>query len=790
VLRDTILKHSEQTRSTSQAKFRAQFLRAPNGGLSVAAVAAVLAVAVAGVYCWFLTAPFIFDDEYSIEQNESIRSLWPLIGAPDHPGPLNPAPQLPTAARPLVNLTFALNYHLFGLNAAWFHAVNVLIHFLSTMLVWALLHRMLRLPYFAGRYEISADWLALAIAILWALHPLQTESVIYATQRTELMFAFFYLATLYCSLRYWFALPLPFREGLGEGSSQPHRQRATWLMLAVFACLAGMASKEVMVSAPLMVLLFERTFIAGSLANALRKSWPLYLGLFATWILLFSLVLGGSRSESAGFNLNVPAYAWWLTQAKALLIYLKLVFLPWPLLIHYQLPYFYSFLEAWPYVVPVLLLAVAILVLLWRNHPLGYLGTWVFAILSPTLVIPIITEIVAERRMYLPLLAFVVLAVLAGHRLIEQIIVRRDDTPDSSRIPYASRAVAFVPTIALATLFGLLSAIRLGAYQDEVRLWRDVVQFFPEDKVAHFNMGSALMRRNDKTMLLSAIDSFQAGLALDPNDLDVLNNLGLTLLRLNRYQESISVLQRAAKLHPKSAAAHLNLGLAFSRAGRREDAINQLRLGLAITPNHADALAQLGLDLILTGRNQEAIQVLNRAVDLRPDSVEIHDQLGSALAHTGKISLAIEQFRKAQQLDNNDLNAHYNLALLLADSGDADGATSHFEQALRIKPDFAETHNTYADFLRKRGRIPQAIERYQAAIQANPAFLQAYINLAQTLAQAGRSAEAFTIGEQAIRAARSANQEAAAVQLEAWLNHLRTELGRPADPTPASTSNP
>src|SRR4029079_14674738 len=139
--------------------------------------------------------------------------------------------------------------------------VNIVLHFLCAFVLWGVVRRTLRLPYFRHRFETTAGWLALAVALLWALHPLQTEPVIYATQRTELMMAFFYLATLYCSLRYWALLLLPLGEGRGEGES---RQRVLWLLVAIVACLCGMASKEAMVSAPLTVLLFERTFIAGS----------------------------------------------------------------------------------------------------------------------------------------------------------------------------------------------------------------------------------------------------------------------------------------------------------------------------------------------------------------------------------------------------------------------------------------------------------------------------------------------------------------------------------------------
>src|SRR3954447_16764681 len=236
------------------------------GGPPGWAVAVILAFLIGAVYGPSINVPFVFDDRDTIMGNDSILKLWPLIGR-DEPGPLNPQPEFPTSGRPVINLSFALNYYFGGFSPVGYHAVNIVIHFLSAMLVWAILTRTLRLPYFGERFEQSAGWLALAIAMLWALHPLQTEAVVYVTQRTELMMALFYLATLYCSLRYWSQFSRPVRQGTGGNAlvKKPILQfRIIWLILAVLACAAGMASKEVMVSAPVMVLLFERTFIVGS----------------------------------------------------------------------------------------------------------------------------------------------------------------------------------------------------------------------------------------------------------------------------------------------------------------------------------------------------------------------------------------------------------------------------------------------------------------------------------------------------------------------------------------------
>ena len=319
------------------------------------------------------------------------------------------------------------------------------------------------------------------------MHPLVTETVVYVTQRTELMVAFFYLATLYCSLRYWTVLPLlpeeghqsilplPLGEGRGEGAlanQYYHRNRTTWLLLAVLGCLAGMASKEVMVSAPLMVLLFERTFVAGSLKTALRRSWPLYAGISVTWILLLVICLGAPHGDSAGFGLGVDAYVWWLTQAKVFWMYMKLAIWPSPLLIHYQLPYLTTLADAWMYVVPLLIVGIIVLILLWRNRPIGFLGAWVFAILAPTFAVPIVLEMAAERRMYLPLVALVVPVVVGGY-LVVQWLQKRWTSARSLFFGFNfARLASTSLVILLALTFGLVSAKRLAAYSDEMTLWR------------------------------------------------------------------------------------------------------------------------------------------------------------------------------------------------------------------------------------------------------------------------------------------------------------------------------
>ena len=250
---------------------------------------------------------------------------------------MNPAKDLPTSGRPLVNLSLALNYQIGRLNPVGYHVFNLIVHVMSALLLMAIVRRTLCLDYFGGTFERASGWLAFIAALLWVLHPLQTETVVYVTQRTELMVGFFYLATLYASLRYW--------------AANSPAGRKTWLTLATLACFCWHGLQGSNGHGAVIVLLFERTFVAGSFRQAIQKSWPLYVGLFLSWGLLFYLNHTAPRSESAGFDLGIPAYAWWFTQSKVLLLYLKLVVWPWPLAIHYEMPYLTTVGAAWPWLV-------------------------------------------------------------------------------------------------------------------------------------------------------------------------------------------------------------------------------------------------------------------------------------------------------------------------------------------------------------------------------------------------------------------------------------------------------
>jgi tetratricopeptide (TPR) repeat protein len=636
-------------------------------------------------------APFIFDDPPSIENNPSITRLWPLVGDESARGPLNPPKDLPTSGRPLVNLTFALNYHFGGLNPVGYHLFNIAIHFLAAILVGLIVRRMLRLNFFEDRFNSVSGPLAFLSALLWSLHPLNTETVVYVTQRTELMVGLFYLATVYASLRYW--------------ATARATGRKAWLMLGALACLAGMASKEVMVTAPVIVLLMERTFFTGSFRQALRRSWPLYGGLAVGWILLLALNFGHPRAGSAGFGLSMSPIVYWFTQAKVLWMYLKLVVWPWPLLIHYQMPYLETFGQAWPWLAATGALVIGTVALLWRRYAAGFVGTWVLLILSPTLIVPIITEVAAERRMYLPLAALLPLAVAGSYWLAlqswKQFSSASVRSKDPARSAMGSRGAIYAASVAalsVAVVWSFVDEHRLAAFHDPIMFWQDTIDHEPDDFVAH-------------------------------------NNLGAELMRAARPQEAIEPLHQALRLNPKHFESRINLGTALMRVGRLSEAIGEYQQVLQHYPNSVPGLCDLGIVLGKAGKMQEAMDQLRAAAKIDPHNSAVSYNLGLLLARTRRLPEAIEQFRTALVADPNYFEANVNLGAALATVGQPQEAVGHFQKALEIKPDDCG----------------------------------AYFNLALAYDAMDRTSDALAAATKSLELAREQNQPAIIQRVEPWL---------------------
>jgi protein O-mannosyl-transferase len=582
--------------------------------------------------------PFILDDRRAVVENEQIRRLWPLSN------PLSPPAETPVARRPIVNVTFALNYAMGGLDVRGYHVGNLALHLLSSLVLFGLVRRTLTLASLSVRFGAHATPLALICALAWLLHPLQTEVINYVSQRTTAALGLFYLLTLYCSIR-------------------AYERRGYWPTAAVLACAAGMASKESMVTAPVMVLLLDRVLLFRSFADAIRRRRSLYLGLFSTWVLLAILMAGGGRT-TVGFNTGVDIWTYLLNQPPILLHYLRLVVWPRALVVDYGMTPPVDVLDVlWPSMAILALLIGALMAM--RRWPVaGFLCLAFFILLAPTSsIVPIASEVGAERRMYLPLAAIVILAVCLVYRGGCILLSRRtvDEAAPGWR---GSRAASWIPLTAVAILCAALTAgtyLRNREYHSELTLANTTVERRPHGR-GYFALGYALFEAGRRD---EALDYFRRSSEDFPRARFA---LGTELIADGHLDAGIEQLRMYAEALPFEAAvgsARYLIATTLLEQRQYAEALGELDLLLRIEPRNARAHAMLGEVLLLShSRPDDAARHLQVAAALSPADARIHNLLGNALAVQRRYQEARVQFRAAVELDPGHQAARASLARL------------------------------------------------------------------------------------------------------------------------------
>jgi len=632
---------------------------------------------------------FVFDDLPSIVDNATIRHLGNL-GAVLNP----PGGGFTVSGRPVLNLSLAVNYAISGYDVWSYHALNLLIHLLAGLTLFGVIRRTLdRMrgtgfqPVLGNEHglEAHAAFLAFAVALLWTVHPLQTESVTYIIQRGESLMGLFYLLTLYGFIRYADESEGGRRQAeggkaKGDGGSRFPLSAFRFSLLSVTACFLGMATKEVMVSAPLIVLLYDRTFVSGSFRAAWGARRRYYLALAGTWLVLAALVAGSaSRGGTAGFGSAISWSTYGITQFRAVAHYLRLALWPDPLVFYYGMVVGGPPADLAIGMVVVLGLAAATVCLLFwparREEPgvggedagarpagrdgakraLGFAGACFFAILAPSSsVVPVATETMAEHRMYLAL-APVLLVMVGGIFLAAAALLK----PASGR---AAR-LALVCCLVAAVGFVFMTAARNRDYRTRLGLWTVTAAALPDNEFAQYNLGVYLVKAGDRA---GGIAHYREAVRLRPDYIEAHTNLGLTLSDSGRWQEAIAEFAEALEINPAYPKAHFDLAVTLGREHRLPEAIAEYEETLRLQPGYPEADLDAGDALADAGRVPEAIAHYEKAMRLEPDNADIHNNLGIVLVRAGRVPEAVAQFRRALQLRPDHAAARKNLAALLA----------------------------------------------------------------------------------------------------------------------------
>jgi len=616
-------------------------------------------------------AGYIWDDNFHVTQNPTLRDLhglwriWSEVAA---------TPQY----YPLVHTSFWLEYRLWGLNPLGYHLVNVLLHAFVAILLWRVLVRL----------QIPGAWLAAAI---FAVHPVEVESVAWITERKNVLSAVFYFAAALTYLRFAALRAV-------ENPSRP-----CWylyiasLLLFVFALL----SKTVTCSLPgalLLIFWWKNNRLRWRDVVPLLPFFTIgfVLGLFTAWIEKYHV-------QAQGEAWSLTFVERFLIAGRALWFYASKLF--WPAKLTFIYPRWNIDVNAgWQWLFP--LATVVVIVLLWwtrRWLGRGPLVALLFfaGTLLPALgfvdVFPFRYSFVADHFQYLASVGLIVL-VAAG----------------LMRLPRA------VPAI-LLVLLAVLTWRQVGIYRDLETLWRDTLEKNPVSWMAQNNFAAVLMQNG---RLDEAITHLQKALEIDPDNVETHNNLGYVLLQMGRAEESLAHFQRALEIEPnRVASVHYNLGHALLQKGRADEAVSHLEKALKIDPTYLPARGDLGNALLQIGRVEESFAHLQRALEIDPDYIAAHFNLANTLLQMGRVDEAVLHLQKVLTTNPNDPDAQKNMAWVLATWPEArirDGAKA-IELAERANQ-LAKGQDpiitlTLAAAYAEGGRFPDAIRTAEAALQ-------------------------------------------------------------------------
>jgi Flp pilus assembly protein TadD len=563
----------------------------------------------------------IFDDVSAIIDNKSIQHLCPLFGSPGEYGPLKPQPRTPVTARPLVSLTFAINYYFSEMDPAGYRVTHIIAHALVAIILWAIVSATLRQPSFQGRFDQNSQMLGLVAAMIWMLHPTHTETVVYLTQRTELQMGLFYALTVLCSIRFW--------ESTRWGA------RLSWCAAAVASSVCGMLSKEMMASVPAMVFFYEWTFIGGSLWCQLKRSWPLYLGLVLSWVPLILIYARGDGTPGAGFNNTISAHDFWLTQANSFFTYWRLTLFPWPLSLQYHVAIRSSFAEAWLGVMGLGLYLSVCAFCVWRRTSLGYMLLWFFAVLSPTLILPLPHEEISERRLYVTLMAVIPFFVIGGWEAVQWLaekvaLLRRSgntiatETIEAATIEAAQKPVTGGTLIGASLMTGVaiayfvICAVTLPRLQYRSEVWKHVLKHQPYNTFALCAQGIEDCNHGNCS---EGLEKIRAAYDTDPGYEFFSRTLTEMLDNQREYKQLLVVCKQMDERFPSQAKWAYALAVALEKNEMYAEAMAKYRETIDLSPS--DWTAHSALATLLAENNQlaEAIKHFEIATELHPDYV-------------------------------------------------------------------------------------------------------------------------------------------------------------------------
>ncbi len=628
-------------------------------------------------------AGFIWDDDDYVTDNK-------LLSAPDGLSRIWFSTDSPSQYFPLTYTVFRIEHSLWGLNPAGYHWVNILLHAINALLVWLLLKRL----------SVPGAWLA---AALFALHPVQVESVAWITELKSVLSLFFILLTLLA----W----IEFVE------DQPQRSWRFYFGALFFYALA-LFSKTTACTLPaaLLLILWLKTKPIDwrRLAQVVPfLAMGLGMGLLTMWWERFHQGTQG-KLFSMGWleRILVASRAVWFYAGK----------LVWPVNLTFSYPR-WTINPANPSAYGWLVMGIGLCAAIYFTR--RFFGRSVevatlfyVATLSPLLGFVMVYtfrySFVADHYQYVASVGPIAL-VAAG-------------------ITIAFKTKPFLKLAccgALLLTLGILTWRQCGMYADLETLWRTTIARNPDSYVAHENLGVTLL---EKGQIDEAITQFQKAMKIQSDGSEVHNDLGIALIRNGRMDDGMAQFRKALEIEPNNIKTHINLGNALVAQGKFNEAIEWYQKAIEINPAAAGAHYNLGIALGEKGQMDEAMTHYQKAIQLNPDYAEAHYNLGVVFGLRGRLAESAGQYRKAIELKPDNADAHGNLANVLAAQGRLEEAIPEYRRTLELMPNSAQAHFRFGQALQTLHNFAAAKAEYQKVLELDPKHLSAHLSLAWLLA--------------------------------------------------------
>jgi tetratricopeptide (TPR) repeat protein len=631
--------------------------------------------------------------------------------------------------RPVSNFSIAINNMLNNYNVKWYHIFNVAVHINASIILFFLIKVTLSLPPNREKYKHYAS-IAFFTATLWLVHPLATQSVTYIIQRMNSMATMFYLLSvlLYALARQKQQKPYVSASRLSVPS---------WLFLgSVLSALLAIGSKEIAVTLPIIIFIYEWYFFQGLSREWIIKKIPWAVVALLSLFVWFFVFLGENPIASIMHSCDNREFTTaqrLMTQLRVIVHYLGLILYPNPnrLVFDYNIPVSTSLLSppsTLTSLAALFLLATSSLILAKKERLLSFCIVWFFVNLAVESSV-ICLELAYEHRTYLPS-TFIILAIVA---LLFRGVRKRE-----------AACIVLTPIV---ILFSFWTFERNKTWQDEETFWNDTNAKHPNKPRVLNNIGNLYYYKGDYE---KAAELYLKALSLNPKEIKALGNLTTTYLKMEEFDKAEHYLRLALSKRANWVDMMSNLATLHIKRNEYDKAVSLLRTALSFNPEHPTVNKNMGHVLLQTGRTNLALFFLEQAATHQPNNITLKLEIAEALMQSGRHIEAVAAYGHILELRPESVIAHYNLALLLLGSNDKE-AKLHLEEVVKLSPYSVPALYNLANLLFRAGDLSKAEEYYLRILEVTPELANTNNNYGLLLIREGKYHEAAALFEQALR---------------------------------------